>query len=285
MGSSSEKGLTRMERGVGLAIWNFAAGTLAQRIRRCAAEGFDFISLIGRDAASLSRGQCPDVEEALLETSLAVTIHAGMMSGCDLVPAEILLDDFKSFIDWHDRTGRLACVHYDAARSRGGEFLSSHMRQVLSEILECSAGAGVKVGVEDWPITQEQFAECEDLSRYEHFGLLIDLGHLNIRLRRRYGLDSPFPVDAARDFFRQLPLPVNELHLHNNNGERDQHAPLSNGNADMSTLARILAEAGTTCLATVEIVPAWSGIDEDQGWREACAAAGFWRQAFVRPIS
>lgn len=274
-----------MQNGIGLAIWNFTQGTLSQRILHCAEEGFDFVSLIGQDAASLCRGECQDVEDIILQTSLGVTIHASMMSGFDPIPPESLLEDFNAFLAWHGRTSRLACIHYDPARTRNGAYLSSHMRNVLKEMLACAARTGVKVGVEDWPVTQDQLAACEDLAQFEHFGLLIDLGHLNIRLRRQHGLDVPFPVEAAQDFFRRLLLPVNELHIHNNNGERDQHAPLFKGTADMSALAEILVQMRVRCLSTIEIVPAWCGLDNKQGWQEARKAAEFWRQAYLAAIS
>ena len=51
---------------VGIATWNFREGSLARRIERFAAMGFDAVSLIGSDGAALCHGALPDVEEAFL---------------------------------------------------------------------------------------------------------------------------------------------------------------------------------------------------------------------------
>jgi len=274
-----------MEIGIGLAIWNFKEGTLAERIQRCADAGFDYVSLIGEDAANLSRGRCPEAEDAILRNSLRVTVHGSMMSRSDLVDPGLLLQDFDALIAWHARTSRLIGVHYDPARSSDSEYLSSHMRDVLREMLRISSGTGVVVGVEDWPVTLSQLQGLEELTKFDHFGLLIDLGHLNIRLRRTCGLDVPFPIEAMRDFFNNLPVPVNELHIHNNNGERDQHAPPPNGTADLAAVGETLARAGIKCVSTIEIVPSWCGLDDQQGWQAAKEAADFWRRVYTSLIS
>lgn len=271
---------------IGIATWNFSQGTLAERIDRFAAMGYNAVSLIFSDACAMSRGEAPDVEEALDRHSLAVTLHGGLAPTKELLQTDALLADFESFVRWQARSGRLVSVNYDAAKirtERGFEYQSEAMHDVLAKMLELSNGAGFTVGVEDWPRNSEQFAFVEDLTRYPHYGMLIDLGHLNIRLERADGQDQSFPAEVARKHIDRMPLRVNELHVHNNDGKRDLHAPPSVGTSDVRALAKILKSKGVDCISTIELVPAWCGLTEDQGWQAAEEALSFWGNAFRSP--
>ncbi len=114
--------------------------------------------------------------------------------------------------------------------------------------------------------------------------MLIDLGHLNIRIPKPAG-ESTFSIDAAREYLDRFDLPVNELHVHNNDGRADLHAPPTTGTADMAAIARLLIEKGVNCVSTIEIVPRWCGLTEQQGLDAAREALDFWHNAFVDPRS
>ena len=265
---------------VGMAVWNFQEGSLAERVDRCAATGFNAVSLILRDARSLCRGEIPKVEDAITRHSLAVTIHGGMAARAEPIDADSLLADFRSFAAWHARTGALVSVNYDAAKSEDGRHRPEDMRRVLKEMLFISEGAGFSVGIEDWPLNSEQLGAVDDLRAHAHFGILIDLGHLNIRLRKQGDPDGPFPVETTRSLIDRLALPINELHVHNNDGKRDMHAPPCAGTADLAAVAGLLGRKGVRCISTIEIVPAWCGLTEEQGWEAAREALEFWREVF-----
>lgn len=267
---------------VGIATWNFREGSLARRIERFAAMGFDAVSLIGSDGAALCHGAMPDVEEAILKHSLAVAIHGGLLSGEGRVDKEALLADFEQFLKWNERTGALHTVNYDAAAVRtddgGCRYLAEEMRSVLAAMLARSNGAGFSVGVEDWPRDREQMAEVSQLAAYAHFGILIDLGHMNMRVRSGGG--GEFPAKAAQSYLDAISLPVNEIHVHNNDGTRDMHAPPMSGSADLVAVADMLRRKGATCISTIEIVPGWCGLTEDEGWSAARESLRFWREVF-----
>ncbi len=270
---------------VGLAVWNFQEGSLAERIERCATAGFDAVSLILRDAASLCRGENPEVENVISRRSLSVTIHGGMAAPGEPIDVDALLADFRAFAAWHARTGALVSVNYDAAKTETGEKRPEAMGPMLKEMLSISDGAGFTVGIEDWPLNWEQLAAVNGLQSYKHFGILIDLGHLNIRLRKQGDPGGPFPVEAAQSLFDSLPLPINELHVHNNDGRRDLHAPPRDGTGDLAEVAGLLARNGMRCVSTIEIVPRWCGLTDEQGWEAAREALEFWRDAYASAIS
>ncbi len=267
----------------GIATWNYREGSLAERIVRFARMGYNAVSLSAGDACALCRGSAPDVDKAIAEHDLAVAFHASFMEAGAPIPPERLLDEFDSYVRWNERTGALHTVNYDAAmvKSETGEveYNAEFMRPLLRKMLSMSNGAGFSVGVEDWPRNREQFEDVSELTAYSHYGILIDLGHLNMRIREPDDADE-FPVDAARRYLDRITLPINELHVHNNDGLKDRHAPPESGTADMAALAQMLRRKGARCISTIEIVPAWCGLNEQQGWDAAKRALEFWREVF-----
>jgi len=268
---------------VGIATWNYGEGSLAERIERFVGLGYNAVSLAARDARAMGLGETPDVEEAILRHSLPVTIHTGFTPRGEPMDSEALLADFRLFAEWHSRTGALRSVNYDAAKAKAADgtmqFANEPMARILKEMLSISDGAGFTVGVEDWPRNPEQTLAVEGLRSYPHYGILIDLGHMNMRIRND-GVFGSFPVEAARAYLAAMELPVNELHVHNNDGKGDLHAPPTTGTADMTAVAELLKAKGVECISTIEIVPAWCGLTENEGWEAARAAVEFWRKAF-----
>lgn len=267
---------------IGLATWNFAEGTLAERIDRSVEMGCNAVSLIRRDASALCRGETPDVEDAIVRHSLPVTIHGGLAPKGEHIDREALLADFKSITQWQARTGALAGISFDAANVRTDsgvwEPQVEAMHGVLKEMLVISAGAGFTVGIEDWPRTAEHNRAVEDLMSFRHYGMLLDLGHMNMRIRKNTDPSARFPIDAAREYLDRITVPINELHVHNNDGIGDLHTPPTTGTADLTAVASLLAAKGVGCISTIELVPAWCGLTEEQGWEAVPEAIEFWRE-------
>ncbi len=272
---------------IGIATWNFGGVPLAERIDRFAAMGYNAVSLNTLDAAPMARGQMPDVEEAIQRNRLPITIHGGLGPKGESIPRASILSDFAAYTDWQARTGLLVTVNYDVAKrqpaSGGSEFRCDEMRDVLREMLSISDGAGFTVGIEDWPRCQEHLHSIEDLRRFPHYGMLIDLGHLNMRTAKSDDPERPFSEATAREYLERMVLPVNELHVHNNDGVKDLHAPPDVGTADYPILAELLLSTGKLSgrefrrVSTIEIVPAWCGLNPGDGWSAAQRALPYWR--------
>lgn len=267
---------------IGVATWNTTEGTLAYRIYRYADLGFEAVSLLPIHALAMCRGETPDVEEAITANALELTIHGGLAAMDKPIDESALLSEMEEFLEWHSRTGALRSVTYDAARKReNGEAVydSEGMHSVLRKLLEMTKDAGVSVGVEDWPRDGKMLAPVVDLLQYPHYGILIDLGHMNMRI----GNDKPgfaYPIDAARKYLDDIAIPVNELHLHNNDGVGDLHAPLETGTADFLALAALLKPRCPRAISTVEIVPRFCGISDEDAVQAAGKALKLWRQHF-----
>ncbi len=73
------------------------------------------------------------------------------------------------------------------------------------------------------------------------FGFCLDVGHQNCFSKT--SLDQW--IEALSDFLM-------EMHLHDNNGTRDAHLPIGQGNIDFVTLFRVLEKAGKKPLLTLE---------------------------------
>lgn len=276
---------------IGIATWNFSEGTLAERIERFVGMGYNAVSLNTIDAAPLARGEMPEAEAAILWHSVPVTIHGGLGPKGLPIDRGRILTDFRAYCDWHARTGLLVSVNYDAATQKTGSgetrFRCEEMRDTLAEMLSMSGGMGFTVGIEDWPRTSEDLAVVESLRAHPHLGMLIDLGHLNMRIAKSDDPDQPFLIEAAREYLANMVLPVNELHVHNNDGAKDLHAPPEVGTSDLRALSRLLHDTGklalrgASCVSTIELVPAWCGLMEAEGWSAAAEALGFWRNALT----
>jgi sugar phosphate isomerase/epimerase len=265
---------------IGIATWNFVDGTLAERIDRFAGMGFEAVSLLARHAAEMARGETPDVEEAITANSLGVAIHGGMMSKAGSLDESALLSDFEAFLDWHSRTGALNTVNYDAASvcvEGQSVYDAKGMRSVLGKMLEMSNGAGFTVGVEDWPRDAEMLEAVADLLKFNHYGVLIDLGHMNMRI---HATEAPYPIDRAQAYLDDIRLPINELHIHNNDGAHDQHCPLDRGTADFDVVARMLRPRCASTLFTMEIAPQLCGLSEEVCIEGSVAALARWRLLF-----
>lgn len=268
---------------IGLAIWNFLEGSLANRIERCAKAGFNAVSLSGGDACALCKGATPEVENAIMKHSLAVAFHPSFMAGDEIISSDILLADFESFVKWNQRTCALHTVNYDAATGLVNgvkDYLAYEMHHVLKKMLSMSNGEGFSVGVEDWPRNNGQLDDVYDLQAYSHYGMLLDLGHMNMRVSDHDNPDLPFSEKAARLYLDRINLPINELHVHNNDGKRDLHSSPSAGTADMKTLGAMLRRRGVQGISTIELVPAWNGMDDEEGWKAAEDALDFWNEVF-----
>jgi len=277
---------------IGIATWNFREGTLAERIDRFAAIGYNAVSLNTIHARPLARGEMPEVDDAISRHRLPVTIHGGLSPKGEPIPHDAIIAEFRSYAEWHARTGLLVSINFDAAKRQtdtgAWEMACDEMRDILAEMLSISNGAGFTVGIEDWPRNAEDLRFVEDLRAYPHYGMLIDLGHLNMRIRKSDDPDHPFSIDAAREYLDQMALPVNELHIHNNDGKGDLHAPPTTGTSDLRAIADLLASTGklasrgVKCVSTIELVPAWCGLTDEQGWVAARDALTFWRNVTAR---
>lgn len=247
---------------IGIAIWNFEGEKLGPKLRSFAEMGYAAASINNRALDSLSNDEESEAANVADEYDLALTFHGGL----DQTPA---IARAERIVRWHERTGRVACSSYDTPHVTVTEGVRradpEPILGILEEVLSVFAGTGISVLLEDCPIYPEQIPHLQELKeRHPHLGVLVDLGHMNLRLREPKHDPQPLRPGAVEAYLKGIPSEIVELHVHSNDGTKDQHAPPYAPNADMVTAARVLREIGFDGISTIELVPKWCGMPPEE---------------------
>lgn len=254
----------------GIASWAFPEIDLNEKVNLFADLGFDAISFFGLwELEEAEWPVCQSVGRALERRKMIATVHTKFASpgakDTTLAPPEHFRRRMKRLTDWHAEFGGLATIMFDplAKPEDADQHLMAEMAADLRTTLEITEGTEIKVGVEDIPLDGGQLAALNGLAdESDRLGLLIDLGHLNMRIHNMAEFDETGSSDLIHRFFQELPLKVWELHVHNNDGTADQHAPLTEGNADFESMAAALREIGFDGVSTLEFGPGDMPVEE-----------------------
>ena len=235
------------------AIWNYAEPhiPLADLVRDFADLGYDTISFLPWQFVNCEPSAARDVVALLDERNLAATVHGNF---------ETPLEDARRVIDLLGE--RLLAMTFDAAMrpsSLGTVFDSGRMAGHVQSLLEMTPNASFRLAVEDYPLDalalgfhREHLGQLMQCGRY---GMLVDVGHMNMRLTG----GGYFEGQSVMDYFRRLPLPVVEVHLHDNNGVKDEHGHFGLGNIEFGQVAQALKAIGFDGVSTIEIAPTFHG--------------------------
>jgi sugar phosphate isomerase/epimerase len=254
-----------------VATWPFVTREmpLAQRVEQFADLGFEGVSMLPRQLLDLSEAEAGELVRVLDARSLCATVHGD----AGLQPDQVarLLDTLGD---------RLRCLTIDRAYredSRGRFYDAEGMAATLGTVASLCAGKELYVAVEDFPLDEAAVAHyrgaLEPLLASPRYGILIDVGHLNWRRHRTHY----FADLSVGEYIARVPLPIVEVHLHDNDGTRDAHAPLGEGNVDFGEVAAALKTVGFDGVATVEIAPGLHGASPDEELPRLVEAAAIWR--------
>lgn len=238
-----------------IACWNFNEPgiTLLQLVQDFLAVGFDTISFLPRQFLDLTAEQRRNVQAFLRGRNASVTLHGK----ADMPPAdatalvELLGDSIASFT-------------FDAVMSSdsgGSSYDSAMIARLLGEVRTASEGTAMRFGIEDFPLdaaaVDRYRADLSGLLQCPRYGMLIDVGHMNLR-RNHSGYFHDLSIE---DYFRRAraAAPIVEVHLHDNSGLRDEHQRLGAGTIVFSQVAKALKDVGFDGVSTIEIAPALHG--------------------------
>lgn len=228
----------------GVAIWNYA-GDAVKNAERFLKEGFDAVSwnaplFVNRyDDAQRER-----VGAYLRETNQYLTMHNLLPNPYD--PSEIInaRHEWSVIREWNDKYGLLKGMTFD--------FWHPHEDQLplYRECMDFFHGQELFFACEDTPLNAHTMKKFEQyLKPEDDAGILMDIGHLNVR---QWMIEEHEHDDFMR-VFRQLPMKVRELHLHDNKGRKDEHREVGYGNLPMQAIADATKAIGFDGVVTVEV--------------------------------
>lgn len=254
-----------------IAIWNYCwnAKELPGWVLEFADHGFDTISFHPKQFAGPSAGHLPAVVETLRERDLRATVHGscamerGLFEGLIEAMGDRLLAITLDSAMREDSRGRL----HDATRIAGA----------LSDLQRLTAGTTVDLAVEDFPLdalARQYFAaELGQVYEQPRTGILIDVGHMHMRMTG----SEYFRPRTVSDYFHGLPCRLVEVHLHDNNGEKDQHGHFGSGSVPFDAVAQALRDLAFDGVCTIEIAPGFHGSTPAESKGRAAESLARWR--------
>ena len=257
----------------GIAIWNFAEADvpLTALVEEFGELGFDAISFSSGQFDKVGLSEWEEVGGLLQDRDLAATIHCSFSTKYgDLETAMRALGD------------AVHAVTFDAAMrsdSRGHFYDWEQMGEFLSRLAEDTQATDILFGVEDFPLDIVALQHYDDaipteVSDCPRWGTLIDLGHLNLRCHR----EPYFKALTPQDYIDSVPVPILEVHVHDNDGTKDSHEPIGAGNGPFDAMAEGLLAVRFDGVSTIEIAPSFHGSTPTESKPKARESLDRWRK-------
>jgi len=154
------------------------------------------------------------------------------------------------------------------------------MVEVLTWVRDCSEGTSLRFAVEDFPLTAEILEEhrpaLSPLLACDRYGILLDVGHANLRCIH----EELYHSVSIASCISSVPVPLVELHVHDNGGDRDSHSPFGFGTISFEPIAESLRQSQFEGITTIEIAPVFHGMSAVESkphlrqtfdtWRHLC---------------
>ena len=235
-------------------VWNYRGNRFddAYRLHQL---GFDAVSWLGSEFDQMNEEDDQRLVAMLKETGMELTIHGRLPDPADLEMCESFHKAVKRTAAWQQKYVLLYSWTFD--------FWTEQEKTLpyLEEVLCAFRGTNTVIAAEDIPLNKIQMKGFEKIIHpKDRFGILIDVGHMNIRQRC-------IELVEAEDFvaaFQALPLPVIEVHLHDNLSYKDDHMYFGYGNLPLDAIVTGLKKVGFNGFSTIEIVSHGRGWSEEE---------------------
>jgi sugar phosphate isomerase/epimerase len=138
----------------------------------------------------------------------------------------------------------------------------SHLRKSLDEIELYTRERGIRIALEN--LGGPNYATIEQvLAQYspDYIGICYDSGHGNY-------------AGGGLDFLDRVKDRLISIHLHDNDGSRDQHKLPFSGTVDWARLAQLIAESAYTKCVNMEVAIHNTGIEDERTFLKQAFEAG-----------
>jgi sugar phosphate isomerase/epimerase len=236
----------------GLAIWHYPQRSLVENTTFFLSHGFQSVSSNGREFLALTgdKTQSDALSEALEAYNAPFTVHHKLPDPDDARECELFFAQIDQMRQWQQQYGKVTILSFDTWYDR------ERLYPYLLYAVKSFRGSNTRICCEDYPLNSGETGTLNGLEREPHFGILIDLGHMYLRLHK-IGDTS---LSALRKALEMLPLPIFELHIHSNDGQKDDHYFISVENTFLNSWAGEVKAFGFDGIATLECVPGWHNL-------------------------
>lgn len=227
-----------------VTVWNYP-GDRIENAYRFHELGFDAVSWLGSDFANMTETEDERLVEMLRKTGMLLTVHSRMPNPDKPELCEAFHREMRRAAAWQKKYGLIYSYTFD--------FWTAVETTVpyLDEALKTFRGLNVVVACEDIPLNAHQLeAFLPYITDEDKFGVLIDVGHMNIRQRSMELIEDEDFIAA----FDALPLPIIEVHFSGNRSYKDEHMYLGYGTVPLDAVCRGMKRRGFDGFATMEIV-------------------------------
>lgn len=240
---------------VGVATWGIEGGDIVAKAERFAELGFGAVSFYPPQFAEVN-DRIDDLAGVLDRHDVEATFHLGVGAADGKDEAPDLEGQFALIARCQEKSGRVRCATFDPGyflESQVGKFFALDATvAALKLALGTLSPHGIQVGIETWLISMQldQLQEIKERVGDDRLGLLLDIGHLNIGLHT-----GELKVSSCEEYISQQPFRIIELHVHDNDGVKDEHWPLGKGNLDLGRMMGAIVQTRFDGVATVEVMP------------------------------
>ena len=254
---------------IGCAGWMLGKDRFTDAVQAARDAGLNAVSFTWSPQESLSINEQDELFELMENHDIVTTFHTAVGMKGDTEWQKVLKRRLALIREWHEQTGRLTCVTFDPGNIDNNEpwrlDLAGSSNTVRSAV-EVFVPLGVRVAIENgfsFLHTISELKEFAEAIKPMQADMLLDLGHLNMCFQK-YGWDPG-------EFIRECPMEIIEIHIHDNDGDTDQHMPLGQGNLDLKPIVAALKARGFDGVATLENRCFNTASEASDIWRK-CAA-------------
>lgn len=228
-----------------ITVWNYAGDELANA-RKFHALGFDAVSWLGSHFVNMTEDEDEQLAALLRETQMQFTVHSRLPDPDQPEACQAFSKEMERAAAWQQKYGLMHSYTFDFW------FEVDKLLPYLSEALSTFRDTDTMIACEDIPLNKRQLERFERILKpRDRFGILLDAGHMNIRQRCMELIE---PEDFITSI-QALPLPIIELHLHDNKSYKDEHKHLGYGNLPLDAIIIGLKRKRFDGYVTIEIVP------------------------------